>query len=212
MIEISPSTLWYTTYILTRLHSMYRMYRMYPKNMNTTKGFTLMEAMITIAIIGILSSIAAPSFQSYIANEQTSSIATDLFSDLRSLRQLSMSTASNVVICATSNESTCLPNVANANDWTIGWIAFLDLNQNNQRDSASEDILILQAPLTDGDITYSGGAVLTFDYQGEISNSQQFSICSTNNDSELSRAIIVNKVGRALRVQPSQLNTVISCS
>ena len=170
-----------------------------------------MEAMITVAIISILSSIATPSFQSYVSSHQTAKIASDLFADLRNLRQLSISGANNVVVCASSNESTCLPDATKAKNWTIGWIAFLDLNQNNQRDSATEDILILQTTVTDGDVLYSGGAVLTFDYHGETSNSQQFSICAKNNDPKLKRAVIVTKVGRAIRVQPSQLNTVISC-
>jgi len=185
---------------------------MFLHSIKKTKGFTLLEAMVTVAILGILSSIAAPSLQSYIASHQTSKITSDLFADIRSLRQLSISGAQNVVICASSNQSTCLADATEAKNWAIGWVAFLDLNQNNQRDSDTEDILILQTSLTDGEISYSGGAILTFDYQGEISNSQQFSICSNTNDTELSRAIIVNKVGRAMSVRPSQLNTVISCS
>lgn len=40
--------------------------------MNSTRGFTLIEVMITVAIVGILAAIAYPSYQSYILRSHRS--------------------------------------------------------------------------------------------------------------------------------------------
>ncbi|BCE02884.1 GspH/FimT family pseudopilin [Marinicellulosiphila megalodicopiae] len=185
---------------------------MFQVQVKTVSGFTLIELMVAIAIMAILVSIATPSYQSYIQAHQTGKIGSDLFSNLRTLRQTAISQASNVVICASTDQTTCSADVDTANNWAIGWIAFMDLNENNQRESVNEDILILQTSITDGQISLSSGGILSFDFRGEISASTQFNICAANNEADLSRAIIVNKVGRVQMVKPRQLSGAISCS
>lgn len=54
--------------------------------MNAQKGFTLIELMIVVAIIGILAAIAIPAYQDYIARSQVSE-AMELASGLKGLLQ-----------------------------------------------------------------------------------------------------------------------------
>ena len=50
--------------------------------MKTNQGFTLIELMIVVAIIGILAAIAIPAYQSYVARAQASE-ALELFSGVK---------------------------------------------------------------------------------------------------------------------------------
>jgi len=88
-------------------------------------GVTLMELLIVIVIVGIMTAMAAPSFASFIANSRISSASNDLIADLMQARNMASASGRHVVVCASTNGTSCS---TTASDWAIGRIVFIDTN------------------------------------------------------------------------------------
>ncbi len=72
------------------------------------RGVTLIELMVTLAILAILLAIAVPSMQQLIARKRVAGVAGELASDIRYLRSLGVQTAGRVQIDFAANAvATC---------------------------------------------------------------------------------------------------------
>lgn len=74
-----------------------------------TRGFTLLELLITMAVVAILAAIAVPSFQNMIATQQVRSAASDLVSALNFARSEAVKRNASVTVTPA------------AGGWTDGW-------------------------------------------------------------------------------------------
>ena len=79
-------------------------------------GFTLIELMIVIAIIGIVSAIAAPNFRTYMAERRLSGAARMVMSDLMAARQKAVTQNVNITVTFTSNHEYSITNDAAVRD------------------------------------------------------------------------------------------------
>lgn len=105
--------------------------------MKKYNGFTLIELMIVIIIIGIMASVVMPTFRTYISNTASNSLSNTLLIDIMHARNHAITNETIVKMIPTGssdrNASLFVPNAAGVN-WGQGWIIFEDLNDNDIRD------------------------------------------------------------------------------
>jgi len=72
-----------------------------------TQGFTLLEVVFVLAIIGIILSVAVPSYASYLARQRLRHVAEMLEQDLRRARALSVDENRNIYVSFSSGAQWC---------------------------------------------------------------------------------------------------------
>jgi type IV fimbrial biogenesis protein FimT len=143
-------------------------------------GFTLIEVMVVIAVIAVLTSLAAPSFSEFIKNQRIKSMASDLNASLTLARSEAVKRNRSVTI---SPESSPLPP---EQSWPNGWrIADPDNPGSNIEVHEAFTGLTATGPT---DVTYRSSGRL----QGNIA--PQFNISAAGASSK--RCVTVDLSGR----------------
>lgn len=114
-------------------------------------GFSIVELMVVLAIAAILATVAAPSFNSTMRNNQLATQANELVSTLQLARSEAVKRAQRVTICVSSDQATC----TGAN-WASGWIVFNDIN-NDLTLNVGETLVKVQSPLAGNNTLTSAG-------------------------------------------------------
>lgn len=86
------------------------------------RGFTLVELLVTVAIVGTLSAMAMPSLRDLVRNQRIKTAASDVYASLVYARSESIKRGQFVSLCASTDGAAC----AGATDWATGWIVFVD--------------------------------------------------------------------------------------
>ncbi|GAB4397263.1 MAG: hypothetical protein OHK0048_04990 [Rhodoferax sp.] len=89
-------------------------------------GFTAIELLITIAVLGILLALAMPALQDFVVASRGYALSTDFVTDMQRARQESIAGNVCVKICQSANAekgsaATC---ATSGDDWQRGWILF----------------------------------------------------------------------------------------
>ena len=159
-------------------------------------GFTLIEVMIVVVIVGVMAAIAGPELTAFTKNNRIKSQLYNILNAANVARTEAVKRKSRVSLCS-SNDTVTTPTCAGtASTWTTGWLVFEDDNGNGDYDAA-DDTIILSGTDAGGDVTIKATSdFLTYQTDGSTNTITRFAICD-DRDKIFGRQIDVRNVGRA---------------
>lgn len=134
---------------------------------NTQHGFTLVELIVIVSIVGLLLAIGAPSYRYVTTANRVAAEINGLVGDLQFARAEAIKQGLFVTVCASSDGATC----SGSATWTPGWIVFSDAATIATVDP-TDQILRIQSALTSGDSLAADNNVssVTFNREGFARN------------------------------------------
>ena len=93
-------------------------------------GFSLIELMVSIAILGILVAFAAPSFSDSIKRYRINAIREDLGASMQLARAEAIRRGIPVVLIRELNSASCSADLPDSDTWSCGWRIVVDTNSN----------------------------------------------------------------------------------
>ena len=89
--------------------------------MKNYNGFTLLELIITVAVISIVMAIAVPSMTAFTKNDRLTTNINTLIGHLALARSEAVKRSQQVAVCISNNTVSCT-----GGDWHDGWIVYID--------------------------------------------------------------------------------------
>ena len=109
------------------------------------RGFTLVEALVVLAVLATLLGVAAPGLSGWRERQQLQAEAEDFWNSLMLARSQAMVQQERVVLCPAASATACDAQKR----WDQGWLVFVDRNHNDSRD-ADEPVLQSRGALPAG--------------------------------------------------------------
>jgi type IV fimbrial biogenesis protein FimT len=121
------------------------------------RGFTMIEVLVVIAIMGVLAALAGPSFTPMIERWRVRQAVESLSSTIYYARSEAIKRGGRVAIQKLPNNTNGCTTASGDQDWDCGWFVCEDTNDNNTC-NASEPVLQRYDAPANVQITRTGGA------------------------------------------------------
>jgi len=162
-------------------------------------GFTLIEAMVTVAILAILAAIAGPSFQPLIEKWRVQQAVSNMESTLYYARSEAIKRGGRIGIQKNANSSNC-PQANTKQEWSCGWFVFVDTDGNGKWKKGEPILQTFDAPSNINVMHKSGSTSLKVDRYGKMNGLNAISFTFTphplGTSSPATRSICMASGGR----------------
>lgn len=177
-------------------------------NKNTVSGFTVIELMVTLAIIVIVMQFGVYNMKDLILRNQMTNYVNNFVTMQHLARQTAIFRQSLVTLCASNDGQICLAKKY----WHEGMLIFIDYNGNQKIDNQDIIVKFHKSEVKTMRMTwraFQNKSYLQFTSNG-WTNSQNgtFRFCFDDEATTYNRALIVNRSGR-LRLSTDQDNNGI---
>jgi len=173
-----------------------------------TLGFTIIELMVTLAVLSIVLAVGVPAFQSSIENGRLTSQINQtigLISYARS--EAAKRTGTTITVCGSSDEATC-----NTSSWESGWLVMSDVNADRVLDGGDE-LLRVGSSLTGGNtlrtVGFFNAGFVQFDSSGAIGASGTFVLCDDRGAAE-AKGVVLSIVGQSRSAGDEDGNSIVN--
>ncbi|PFH08818.1 type IV fimbrial biogenesis protein FimT [Collimonas sp. PA-H2] len=114
-----------------------------------SRGFTLIELMVTIVVVAILAAVGLPSMGNFIAQNRLSGNVNEFIGATMLTRSEAIQRSGAVTICRSANAETATTPACDttATDWNSGWLVYVGTAATTP---AASNILARQGPFTSG--------------------------------------------------------------
>jgi len=163
--------------------------------MKKNSGFTLLELMATVALVGIVTAIAIPSMTTFAQNDRLTTNINTMVGHLAYARSEAVKRSQQVSLCISSNSTGCT-----GTSWEEGWILYIDANGDGSfsEDIPSGEVILSVKQQLDGGNTLTPTNFtdqVTYDYRGFTTSTGSFLLCD-NRSGDFGKTITITTTGR----------------
>lgn len=175
-----------------------------------SKGFTIIELMITLALVAVIIAVAAPAMTNMIKNNRLRGSSLDLMSDIQFARSEAVRRGTQVVLCRSAAPTTATPVCGGTvNTWTTGWLIYTNDPADTTHIFGGTDALLRVGLPAGSGVTIrsnaSGNQTVAFNADGstdEGGNTSRFTICDSRGAAN-GRQINIRASGHASSESPA---------